>query len=87
MTLIYTKVASFESILNYVLLAVSGILITVPDWVACTNPLSAGVSILNTSLNAGNFGILCIVSILWFALGYFIFIRVFDHAKSFRWTY
>lgn len=86
-TLIYTKTASFESILNYLLLAVSGIFIPVPEWMKFTNPLSAGVECLNNTLQFSNLMVLTGVSLIWMAAGILVFHLVFRRAKEFRWTY
>jgi len=91
LTLIYTKVASFESIVSYIILMISGSIIQPPYAVVCSNPLSYGIYMAtkvqkNESL-AAEYGILLFISCIWFAAGLLFFKIVFSHSKQFKWTY
>ena len=90
-TLIYTKMASFEMILNYILLFLSGTFTKLPDFVYYTNPLSFGTKMIENlylqQITLQDNLLLFIISIMWFLTGYMIFRKISQHSKSFRWTY
>lgn len=91
LTLIYTKMASFESILNYVLLFLSGSFINLPEWIYYSNPLSCGSKIIKSiSLESFNFIdnlMFILISMIWFIIGYTVFKYIFKRSKKCKWTY
>ena len=91
LTLVFTKVASFVSVIGYLFLFLSGSIITVPDYLSYTNPLSAGVKyislVLSDSHTVYDFFILCVICVSWFLAGRIIFTYIFSRSKQFKWTY
>lgn len=91
LTLVFTKVASFVSVIGYLFLFLSGSIITVPDYLSYTNPLSAGVKYISLVLNGSHtfydFLILLLICVSWFLAGRIIFTYIFSRSKQFKWTY
>lgn len=91
LTLVFTKVASFVSVIGYLFLFLSGSIITVPDYLSYTNPLSAGVKytslIMSNTHTLQDFLILFLICVLWFLVGRIIFVYIFKRSKQFKWTY
>ena len=91
LTLVFTKVASFVSVIGYLFLFLSGSIIQIPDYLAYTNPLSAGVRYISLLMNQRNsikeFLILLLICGTWFAAGRIIFGFLFHRSKQFKWTY
>lgn len=91
LTLIFTKVASFEVVISYILLMLSGSIVNIPSCVRYTNPISMGnycVSlILYSKIELFHICVLAIISIFYFIIGIVIFRLVFQNSKQFRWTY
>lgn len=91
LTLIFTKIASFVSVIGYGFLFLSGSIIALPDFFAYSNPLSAGVKYMTLVLEEQNksydFFVLLLICLIWFILGRGIFIYIFNRSKQFRWTY
>lgn len=91
LTLVFTKVASFVSVIGYLFLFLSGSIIDIPNYLYFTNPLSAGVEYTKNIINGSNtlydFFVLLFISILWFCIGKVIFIFIFNRSKQFKWTY
>lgn len=91
MTLMYTKVASFETIISYMLLLLSGTLISLPDYIIYTNPISLGTKIvgqiLNSSLVISDLLIMIGINFIYFLIGILFFNFMFKRSKNFRWTY
>lgn len=89
LTLIYTKVASFETIFSYLLLYLSGTFVDVPKFVIYTNPLSYATFLIKNinSIDFTNYIILIAISIIWFLVGSFLFDIIFKKSKTFNWTY
>lgn len=91
LTLIYTKVASFESVFNYLLLFLSGSIVPMPKTIIYSNPLSYGVYVASLVINhqykSENFLILLLISIIWVSVGTVFFKLVFKNSKQFNWTY
>ena len=91
LTLVFTKVASFETIISYLLLLLSGSIISIPHFFIYTNPLSYGtyaVSLVTSNEFTGyNLFILCSISTIYFIIGIIIFNVIFKNSKQFSWTY
>ncbi len=91
LTLIYTKTASFETIISYIVLFLSGGIMNLPRSVALTNPISYTTIILPKIIKGENISInllfLSTLSLILFFIGYFLFKVVFKHSKDFSWNY
>jgi len=91
LTLVFTKVASFETIIGYLLLLLSGSIISIPRFFIYTNPLSYGTYavslIVSNECTEYHFLILCSISIVYFSFGIIIFNVIFKNSKQFSWTY
>lgn len=91
LTLMFTKVASFETIISYLMLYLSGSIFTVPKALIYTNPLSTGThlarKIINNTSTSIDYLNLFIVSGVWFIAGYAFFKYLFKRSKDFKWTY
>ena len=91
MTLVFTKVASFVTIISYMFLFLSGSIVNIPKPLVYTNPLSYGAfymsRIANGNSSINDLFILLIISLLWLLIGYILFKCVFKRSKQFKWTY
>lgn len=89
LTLLYTKVASFETIFSYLLLYFSGTFMPVSKIIVYTNPLSNATYIINniSSVNIYDYMILILISFIWFVTGCIIFNFIFNRSKTFNWSY
>ena len=90
-TLMFTKVASFVSIISYGFLFLSGSIVKIPDALVYTNPISYGVKyaslILENGLRFTDTIIFLSICAGWLAVGYLVFKFIFNRSKQFRWTY
>jgi ABC-2 type transport system permease protein len=91
-TIIYTKTASFESVLSYILLFLSGGIISIdrlPKWlqiIGNTLPLNSGVElsrslILCLQVTYEDWLKVVIINTIYFVIGYGAFSRVFSKSK------
>ena len=91
LTLMFTKVASFVSVIGYLFLFLSGSIISIPEYLEYTNPLSYGVKYMLLQINQTStiydFLYLLIICLAWYFIGFLIFKTVFAHSKSFKWSY
>lgn len=91
LTLIFTKVASFVSVIGYLFLFLSGSIVPIPYFLTYTNPLSCGVNyitlIMNHQVTISDFTVLLLICFGWLLIGYAVFQFVFHHSKQFKWTY
>lgn len=89
LTLMYTKVASFETILSYLMLYFSGAFIPVSKFVVYTNPLSNATFIIKNISVVGvkDYFILILISLIWFGIGCLLFESIFKKSKKFNWSY
>lgn len=89
LTLMYTKVASFETILSYLMLYFSGAFIPVSKFVVYTNPLSNATFIIKNISVVGvkDYFILILISLIWFGIGCLLFESIFKKSKKFNWNY
>ncbi len=91
LTLVFTKAASFETVIGYLLLLFSGSIISIPHFLIYTNPLSYGTYLISKLLldktAIHNFFILCCISSLYFIAGLIVFKIIFNKSKQFSWTY
>ena len=91
LTLVFTKVASFETVISYLLLLLSGSIISIPRFFIYTNPLSYGTYavslIISNECTGYHFLILCSISTVYFSFGIIIFNVIFKNSKQFSWTY
>lgn len=91
LTLVYTKVASFETILSIILLYLSGSIFDVPKGFTYTNPISYGTylitEIYSGTANITDFLIALTISLIWFVIGCFGFKLIFSKSKEFKWNY
>ena len=91
LTLVFTKVASFEIIISYLLLFLSGSIVDVPRYVIYTNPLSLATYLASRVLS-GDFSwndlfTFISISMAYFAFGVIVFKIIFSRSKDFKWTY
>lgn len=90
-TLMFTKVASFVSIISYGFLFLSGSIVKIPDALVYANPISYGVKyaslILENGLRFTDTIIFLSICAGWLAVGYLVFKFIFNRSKQFRWTY
>lgn len=89
LTLMYTKVASFETILSYLMLYFSGAFIPVSKFVVYTNPLSNATFIIKNISVVGvkDYFVLVLISLIWFGIGCLLFESIFKKSKNFNWSY
>lgn len=89
LTLIYTKVASFESIISYGLLYLSGAFLEIPDFLRYTNSLSYATYIIKNidNISTNNYLYLVFISIFWLSTGILLFKYIFSKSKNFNWSY
>ena len=91
LTLIFTKMASFVSIVGYLFLFLSGSILSLPECLQYTNPLSAGshfyARMIHHTANVKDFFILLMLCAAYFFIGKSIFAFVFQRSKQFKWTY
>ena len=91
LTLIFTKVASFVSVIGYLFLFLSGSIIPIPDFLTYSNPLTYGVRYMSLQINnfvsINDFFCLLIICLSWYLMGFLFFKVVFAHSKSFKWSY
>ena len=91
LTLIFTKMASFVSIVGYLFLFLSGSILSLPECLQCTNPLSAGshfyALLIHQTAGVKDFFMLLILCAVYFFVGKEIFAFVFRRSKQFKWTY
>ena len=91
LTLIFTKMASFVSIVSYLFLFLSGSILSLPEYLQYTNPLSAGVHfyalLIHQTAGVKDFFMLLILCAVYFFVGKEIFTFVFQRSKQFKWTY
>ncbi|MBF0715577.1 ABC transporter [Gemelliphila palaticanis] len=89
LTLIYTKVASFESIISYGLLYLSGAFLEIPDFLRYTNSLSYATYIIKNidNISINNYLYLVFISIFWLSTGILLFKYIFSKSKNFNWNY
>ena len=91
LTLIFTKMASFVSIVGYLFLFLSGSILSLPECLQCTNPLSAGsrfyALLIHQTAGIKDFSMLLILCEVYFFVGKEIFAFVFRRSKQFKWTY
>lgn len=90
-TLIFTKMASFVSIVGYLFLFLSGSILSLPEYLNYTNPLSAGshfyAQMIHHTASVKDFFILMMLCAAYFFIGKSIFAFVFQRSKQFKWTY
>ena len=91
LTLLYTKTASFESIISYVLLLISGTFFETPDFLAYSNPLSMGITALKL-IAAGTFSarhclLLVGESTVCIAIGIIVFIIAAKNSDKVSMSY
>ena len=90
-TLIFTKMASFVSIVGYLFLFLSGSILSLPECLQYTNPLSAGshfyVLLIHQTAGVKDYFMLLILCAAYFFVGKEIFAFVFRRSKQFKWTY
>lgn len=90
-TLIYTKTASFETIISYLILFLSGAVTKLPDIIIHTNPISYCSIILSKIIRGEhiylNLIVLFILSMIFLLIGYLLFNIVFKRSKEFSWNY
>lgn len=91
LTLVFTKVASFEIIISYVLLFLSGSIVDVPRYVIYTNPVSLATYLSSKVLNGKfywyDFLTFISISMVYFVFGVIVFKVIFSRSKDFKWTY
>jgi ABC-2 type transporter len=91
LTLIFTKMASFVSIVGYLFLFLSGSILSLPGYLNYTNPLSAGshfyALLIHQTEGVKDFFMLLILCAAYFFVGKEIFAFVFRRSKQFKWTY
>lgn len=91
LTLAFTKIASFEVVISYLLLIVSGSIIEIPKYITYTNPLSFGSHsvflLLSNHYEQKDFFLLILISMLYLCIGIIVFNTIFRRSKHFRWTY
>ncbi len=91
LTLVFTKVASFETVISYLLLLLSGSIISIPHILIYSNPLSYSTYIISKIISnepiLNNFLVLCGISTIYFIMGAIIFKIIFNKSKQFNWTY
>lgn len=91
LTLVFTKAASFVTVIGYGLLFLTGSIIPVPKIFRYSNPLSYGVwfssLIFSGNASAANVLYLAALSAIWLAAGIGLFQFVFSRSKQFKWTY
>ena len=91
LTLIFTKMASFVSIVGYLFLFLSGSILSLPEYLQYTNPLSAGshfyALLIHQTAGVKDFFMLLILCAVYFFVGKEIFAFVFRRSKQFKWTY
>ncbi|PID26490.1 MAG: ABC transporter [Candidatus Cloacimonadota bacterium] len=91
LTLMFTKVASFITIISYLLLLLSGSIISIPNFLIYTNPLSYGTYlvslVISNNITLYNFFILLFISTVYFIVGVAFFKAIFKKSKQFSWTY
>ena len=91
LTLIFTKMASFVSIVGYLFLFLSGSILSLPGYLNYTNPLSAGshfyARMIHHTASVKDFFILMMLCAAYFFIGKSIFGFVFQRSKQFKWTY
>lgn len=89
LTLMYTKAASFETILSYLMLYFSGAFIPVSKFVVYTNPLSNATFIIKNISVVGvkDYFVLVLISLIWFGIGCLLFESIFKKSKNFNWSY
>ena len=91
LTLIFTKMASFVSIVGYLFLFLSGSILSLPEYLQYTNPLSAGshfyALLIYQTAGVKDFFILLMLCVAYFFAGKGIFSFVFQRSKQYKWTY
>ena len=91
LTLIFTKMASFVNIVGYLFLFLSGSILSLPEYLNYTNPLSAGshfyARMIHHTASVKDFFILMMLCAVYFFVGKEIFAFVFRRSKQFKWTY
>ena len=91
LTLIFTKMASFVSIVGYLFLFLSGSILSLPEYLQYTNPLSAGshfyARMIHHTASVKDCFILMMLCATYFFIGKSIFAFVFQRSKQFKWTY
>ena len=91
LTLIFTKMASFVSIVGYLFLFLSGSILSLPEYLQYTNPLSAGshfyARMIHHTASVKDFFILMMLCAAYFFIGKSVFAFVFQRSKQFKWTY
>jgi len=91
LTLVFTKAASFVTVIGYGLLFLTGSIVPVPSVFRYANPLSYGVwvssLIFSGQASMANGLYLAALSALWLAGGIGIFQFLFSRSKQFKWTY
>lgn len=97
LTIIYTKTASFETVISYCLLLFSGIIVpleTMPKYfqiISNFSPLYLGIKIsrdvTNSNFSVGDLKILSLQSFILLILGYFIFKFIMKNVNSFSMAY
>lgn len=91
LTMIYTKVASFESIISYLLLFLSGNFLNVPMPIKLSNSFSYGVFLIEKSLSStvtlNDYLLLSFISAIYLIVGIVVFHKVYNNSKNFNWSY
>ena len=91
LTLLYTKTASFESIISYVLLLISGTFFEAPDFFAYSNHLSMGITsvklIARGTFSAWYFFLLAGESIVCIAIGIIVFMLAAKNSDKISMSY
>lgn len=97
LTIVYTKTASFETIISYSLLLFSGIIVpleSMPKYfqiISNFSPLYLGIkiskNIINNNFNLNDLKILSLQSLFFIILGYFIFKFIMKNASNFSMVY
>lgn len=88
LTLVYTKVASFATILSIILLYLSGSIFDIPKAFTYTNPISYGTYLIREiyegTANITDFMIALMISLIWFVIGILGFKLIFSKSKEFK---
>ena len=91
LTLVYTKVASFATILSIILLYLSGSIFDIPKAFTYTNSISYGTYLIREiyegTANITDFMIALMISLIWFVIGILGFKLIFSKSKEFKWNY
>lgn len=91
LTLKYTKIASFETIISFILLYLSGSVYEIPRVLIFSNPISLGYysaeKIYNSIYSIEDFILLFFVSLIWFIVGFMACKYLFNNKKQIKWTY